>query len=237
MSRWENQAMLKWGGTPSELLCVICFAASTFGQNLFWEKSMKNAIEKRLLTTSFAILMVFVLGDRAMALTFTTFDHPLGINGTYACGVSQGTVVGYYMDSDYDSHGFSLVGSTYKAIEVPDSMMTECHGVDNGKIVGCYRSNSNGAYHGFVYDGTSYTTIDDPDAPSWGATLACGISGKNIVGYYVDELNKNHGFLFDGSSYQQLDCPFAGEYGTVATGVSGNKVVGVRRHKPERSSE
>ena len=57
-------------------------------------------------------------------------------------------------------------------------------------MVGFYRDSS-GKYHGFLYNGTSYTTLDDSLALY--DTWACGISGNNIVGIY-DDSSGYHGF-------------------------------------------
>jgi len=46
-------------------------------------------------------------------------------------------------------------------------------------------------HHGFIYDGTTYTTLDVPGAIS---TYAWGIDGGNIVGVYSDD-SGTHGFL------------------------------------------
>jgi len=50
------------------------------------------------------------------------------------------------------------------------------YGIDGGNIVGYY---SDGSTHGFIYDGTTYTTLNVPGADS---TRAYGIDGSNIVG-------------------------------------------------------
>ena len=68
-----------------------------------------------------------------------------------------------------------------------------------------------------------FTTLD---APSATATAATGISGNNIVGYYIDATGFGHGFLYNGSSYTTLDDPLATGV-TAAYGISGNNIVGV----------
>jgi hypothetical protein len=99
-------------------------------------------------------------------------------------------------------------------------------GISGGNIVG-YTFDSNGAVHGFLYNGTSYKTIDDPLSGPY-STIAIGISGSNVVGYYRDSNNLDHGFLYNGTSYKTLDNPL-GTLGTDANGVSGNKVVVLQR--------
>jgi probable HAF family extracellular repeat protein len=60
------------------------------------------------------------------------------------------------------------------------------------QIVGYYYDSLNDQ-HGFMYDGATYTTVDEPSGVS--GTYATGINNRGeIVGYYLDG-NKTHGFL------------------------------------------
>ena len=52
----------------------------------------------------------------------------------------------------------------------------------------------------------SAQTLDVPKATD---TYAQGISGSNIVGYYLDTNGTFHGFLYNGSNYSTLDDPSA----------------------------
>jgi hypothetical protein len=98
--------------------------------------------------------------------------------------------------------------------------------IEGTNIVGYYHDS--GAFvHGFMFDGNTWTTLDDPLAA--GVTVVEGISGTNIVGYYWDTSTQAHGFLYNGSTYTTLDNPKAvGAYdqGTVAWGIFGTNVVG-----------
>jgi hypothetical protein len=95
-------------------------------------------------------------------------------------------------------------------------------GIDGGNIVGYY-ADSSGNSHGFLYNGATYTTLDDPNGI--GSTYAQGISGGNIVGWYVDANYDIHGFLYNGATYITLDDP-NGIGSTYAQGISGNTIVG-----------
>src|SRR4029077_7209369 len=67
----------------------------------------------------------------------------------------------------------------------------------SGDIVGYYQNSSTG-YHGFLYSGGSYTTLDDSSGAA-GSTLAHGINASGqIVGEYVDSGGTSHGFLYSG---------------------------------------
>jgi hypothetical protein len=101
-------------------------------------------------------------------------------------------------------------------------------------VVGYYIDSTN-VVHGFLYDGSAYTTLDDPLAASRSypdGTYANGISGNNIVGWYSDQIGERHGFIFNGSSYTTIDEPLAGnnhkylDQGTIIYGISDNNLVG-----------
>src|ERR1700694_729372 len=73
---------------------------------------------------------------------------------------------------------------------------------DSGIVAGNYYlfSPESGG-HGFVYDGTNYTTLDYPAASN---TVATGInSAGQVVGYYTG----NHGFLYSHGSYTPVNYP------------------------------
>jgi probable HAF family extracellular repeat protein len=95
---------------------------------------------------------------------------------------------------------------------------TQAHGINNaGLIVGDY--SSGGATHGFLYNGTTYTTIDDPLATS---TSAYGINDADqVVGYYTDSSGGTHGFLYDGTTYTTIDDPSA-TGGTHVLGINNS---------------
>jgi len=64
---------------------------------------------------------------------------------------------------------------------------------DAGQIVGYYLDSSQVA-HGFLYSGSTYTTIDDPLGTK--GTVAQGINDAGqIVGYYIDSGGNTHGFI------------------------------------------
>ena len=57
-------------------------------------------------------------------------------------------------------------------------------------MVGSYLNAS--GRHGFLYDGSTFTTVDHPLGTS---TLVDGIDGNTIVGYYRDGTGLEHGFI------------------------------------------
>src|SRR5436853_377979 len=96
----------------------------------------------------------------------------------------------------------------------PDgSTHTQASGVSGGNVVGQYRVGS-GPYHGFLYNGSTYTTLDPPGSTF---TKPTSVTGGNVVGYYTAG-GAQHGFLYNGSTYTTLDPP--GSISTLANGVS-----------------
>jgi hypothetical protein len=151
--------------------------------------------------------------------TYKTLDDPLGAYGTFASGVDQSTIVGWYDDSQGKSHGFVYDGSSYKTIDVGTSE-TWCRGVYGSNIVGSYRGSD--GYHGFLYDGQSFTFLNDPAGTN---TQADGICEGNIVGIFHNSSGKTVGFLYNGSTYTTLDNPL-GVLATEPYSISGNRIVG-----------
>ncbi len=126
--------------------------------------------------------------------------------------------------------GWSGISSaiTFTTLDFPGATYTELTSIDGNNIVGYY-ADTLGAQHGFLYDGVNWTTLDvpfprSPEAPFLLAydTRAFGISGNNIVGWYLEG---PHGFLFDGTTWTPLDYP--GSVNGSNQAVDGNSIVGV----------
>jgi len=121
------------------------------------------------------------------------------------------------------------IAQTYITLDYPNGGGTELFGIDGTNIVGT----ANSLPGGFLYNGSTFTSIADPLA---GAQGSCpfGISGTNIVGQYYDSSSRSHVFLYNlsTSAYTTLDDPNAasspsgGIVGTFPWGISGNNVVG-----------
>jgi hypothetical protein len=98
---------------------------------------------------------------------------------------------------------------------------TAAFGISGNNIVGVYLDSS-GNNNGFLYNGSTWTTLDDPLGVN--GTQVLGIDGNNIVGYYIDSSGNMNGFLYNGSTYTTVDDPL-GVY-TLPFGISGNNIVG-----------
>jgi len=148
---------------------------------------------------------------------------------TVATGISGNAIVGWYTEGA-DDHGFLYKDGNYTTLDYPNAgvfdnrpclppggydllvyeSQFETYGgtfgssISGENIVGWYHD-TNGATHNFLYNGTTYTTLDDPKGI--GATWAQGINGSNIVGWYYDTNNEVHGFLYNRNTYTTLDAP------------------------------
>jgi hypothetical protein len=94
--------------------------------------------------------------------TYTPLDHPAGV-GTVPLGINdQGQVVGYYVDSGGNFQSFLDIGGTFTTLAAPSAPGgTWANDIgDEGQIVGYYGGNTSN--HGFIFDGGTYTSLDDP---------------------------------------------------------------------------
>jgi hypothetical protein len=115
----------------------------------------------------------------------------------------------------------------YTTLDFPGGSGTEAEGISGGEIVGSY-TNSKSVTLGFFYDGSTWTTLDDPLAKDPYRTIAFGISGNSIVGtYYPTGFvgSAGRGLLYNGTTYTTLDDPMGTEE-TIADGIDGNNIVG-----------
>ena len=91
--------------------------------------------------------------------SITTIDVP-GATSTGASGINDsGQIVGLFDYATGNTHGFFLdVGGRFTTIDVPGASETFAVGINNsGQIVGYFGAIG---YHGFLYTGGSFTSID-----------------------------------------------------------------------------
>jgi len=199
---------------------------------------MKSNLSSR--TQAFLCSVFIWLGGLAHSFAqyqFTTLSDPLGTEGTYATGISGTDIVGYYVDSSGNDHGFLCSGTTYTTLDYPsgsgamyDVTATYAAGISGSNIVGAYAT-LNGVTHGYSYDGTNYTALNDPYATdnitaASGVSGVSGASGNVIVGNYRGSQSGGqgsdfYGFYYSGGTYITLSV-LAGINGTWATGVTAN---------------
>lgn len=181
----------------------------------------------RLMVLYSSLLILFAgAGNSLAACTFTTIDDPSGVEGTYAFGISEGVVVGHYLDNHAIAHGYiyNISSSTWTTLDDPLGVNgTYPQGISGLTVVGYYLDSSN-LPHGFVYQGSSYTSLN---APGSRYTTAYGISGGIVVGGYQVGFDSSgtHGFSYNGSAFTNVDDPLASS-GTTALGIANGTVTG-----------
>lgn len=99
--------------------------------------------------------------------------NPVGLN-------NSGTVVGYYVDSSYNNHGFTYQNAKLTTFDVPKATSTKAVGInDRGEIVGNY-TDASGTTHGFLRTAAgAYKTIDPT------GSLATGLDAISPTGVAV----------------------------------------------------
>jgi len=190
-------------------------------------------------------------GPSYTPLTSISDPNAAANGGTFPYGISGGNITGYYEDSSSHSHGFMFNGSTYTTLDYPaptasnlpagyqatasttyTAYNTQLTGISGSRIVGYYdyditnllyngHTVSLAGSNGLSYDGKNWTPLT---CPLGSGTFAEGISGNNIVGWFLDASGNDHGFIYNGSTYAELDYP--GETNTQILGISGSDMVG-----------
>jgi hypothetical protein len=136
------------------------------------------------------------------------------------------TVVGDYIPSDGNLHGFFLSSGTFTEFDVPGAVQTAVLSINDAADFTGTLVDASGIQQAFVSLGGTLTSFSIPGAP---ATLAYSIgdSKRLVVGYYVDAAGILHGYYRDanGALHFPIDPP--GSVGTILFGDNNrNWVVG-----------
>ena len=130
--------------------------------------------------------------------SWTTINMPgEDVRATEPYGISGNKIVGFYRVRTAAWGGsFLYDGTNWTLFYVfggwsGGGESTSVYGIDGTNIVGNYFDGS--IYHGFLYDGTTWSVLDMPGARG---TYPQGIDGTNIVGYYLDASGVSHGFIY-----------------------------------------
>ena len=136
------------------------------------------------------------------------------------------TVVGDYVTSDGNTHGFFLSSGTFTEYDVPGALSTLVLGINNpGDFTGTF-SNDNVIFQAFVNIGGALTSFSVPGASS---TLAYQINNSKrlVVGYYIDASGIVHGYYRDANGALHFPVDPSGSVATVLFGLNDrNWVVG-----------
>ena len=174
-------------------------------------------------------LVTYTLGPCLSASaqgTFTTFDAPGAVNGTFSEAINpEGTVTGYYRDANSVSHGFARApDGTFVTFDAPGDVGGTSPSAMNsaGSITGsfcgvgiaceAFLRTTGGAFQAFYAPGAVF------------GTYPAGInSASEIVGSYYDANFVSHGFVraSDGA-ITTFNAPGAGTSsgGTYADGIN-----------------
>jgi hypothetical protein len=165
--------------------------------------------------------------------TITTFDAPgagtaVGSGqGTYSLAINPaGEVTGYFLDTDFFSHGFFRDShGTVTEFDPPEAStscffgLTTPNGINAaGVITGTYEDSVCNP-HGFLRERNGAITV--VDIPGFNGTVPQTINnGEDIAGYVFDATGAAHGFVRDSrGSFNTFDLPNARDY--ASAGNSG----------------
>jgi hypothetical protein len=198
---------------------------------------------RRIIRTLFpavALASGFLLLDRAAqaeSLNFQTLNNPgdpffnqlLGIN-------NAGTIAGYFGDGSIQvNQGFTLVPpSSFTNENFPGSVQTQVVGINNtgtpATTVGFY-IDGNGNNFGFVDQGGTFTSVNDPLTGTSGGITTNQLLGVNdngvAAGFYVDSSGDDHGYLYNLGSTAFTPVVLPSTFGAVSTTATGVNNAGV----------
>jgi hypothetical protein len=152
------------------------------------------------------------------------FSAPI-VDPNDTCNVTEGSGINnsrlisgnYQNGSDCLYHGYFLMGGNFSEFDVPDSVSTELHGVNNVGDFGGDFTDATGLTQGFVSIGGTITPFSVPGATF---TSASGPNSSNqLVGNYIDSSGISHGYWRDsnGALHFPIDPP-----GSTLTILFGN---------------
>lgn len=129
----------------------------------------------------------------------TTFIYvdgglPSGVGNNQATGINNNGLISGFFVKGAVTTGYLLTVSTLTQLQVPGTTFTQALGVnDHGVAVGSYLDSLGGS-HGFVWNGSTYATVDDP--LGIGTTVINGINDNGqLVGFFVDANGNTDGFV------------------------------------------
>ena len=178
--------------------------------------------------------------------TWTTLDYPYasGGRGTALNGISGNNVVGVYYDQSEEPTSFlyNTATNTWTTLNDPSAVAvsgylsypeTWVYAISGNYAVGTYSiayGHNNYAYAGFIYDiaTSAYTTVSDPLAPlgSSEGTILSGISGNDVLGYYLGTTGGYHGFLYNMTTGQFTELANPNGPTPFPADIQGNTIVG-----------
>ena len=180
--------------------------------------------------TSFAFLLGLHTAVQADPLVVVTF--PGAVKTELRAINNAGLIVGNYVDSNGQFHGFQLdrVTGTFTTIDVSGAANTLLFGINNnGQMVGTFGDSLSGLTRGFFMNGIGSTAIPF-DVPGALATQAFAINdlGQIVGGFATPAGDRISAFLLNGigGNFTVIDIPGAVNF-TNATGINNaGQIVG-----------
>lgn len=158
---------------------------------------------------------------KTKAYKFRSVDYPGAIE-SYVYDYDDGSAVGWAAYPGDDVIAFYFHANTYRFLDaLPAASFV--HAINaSGQMVGTYYDSAD-IGHGFLYSGSTFTTIDPPGSTS---TSAWGISDVGlIVGFYSDASGGHNSFLYKKGTFTTIEYPHAAQ--TIANGInSAGDIVG-----------
>jgi probable HAF family extracellular repeat protein len=147
----------------------------------------------------------------------TAFNQLLGINdGLTAVGYSSLDPTGMTLQRSFMESGGIF---TYLDGFLPvGTLNNQAVGINGGGIVVGFYQDATGTFHGYVFNGTSASTLDFMGGMG---TQAFGINNHGeIVGDYTDSMGVMHGFTYKGGVFTTVDDPAGVPGSTVINGIN-----------------
>jgi uncharacterized membrane protein len=134
-------------------------------------------------------------GSTLTLISTPTNDAPVGIN-------KYNTVVGAYLDSNGNEHGFKRYSNgTIIHLNYPGATDTGATGInDSGVVVGTYFG-ADSAEHGFIYHRGQWAKLQFPNAPL--STELFGISNAGVI---VGQ-GQAHAYLYKSGISREISVP------------------------------
>ena len=168
-----------------------------------------------------ALMIAFVPLASAQG-TFTQIDYPGAVETSCIAINSAGDTVGFFKDTDSNTHGFLLSSGTFTQLDVPGASSTQAFGInDLGQIVGFNGTGS------FSYDIATQTFSPIVHPGPGTATVAFGINNRGTIVGYIKNLGSSteDGFKLKGTKYTKIDYPQSGVKATYLLNISNSGVI------------
>ncbi len=145
----------------------------------------------------------------------SAIDNPKG-TATLCEGInSAGQIVGEYTQPNGNNHGFLYENGVFTDVGI--GAISGAFSInDNGVIVGGLLKCGLCQQLGFIFDGTTYTTLNVPGSTF---TSATGINNQGTISITAaNPSGKYSAYIYDGTSYTKIDAPgYADSY---ASGIN-----------------